>query len=76
VYAVERQRQRRRRPVRAVLTAVEETDSRGIDGGGGDRWSIERQSREWRGPREFWDKKQNDTGWATIYWFKNISNNS
>jgi hypothetical protein len=57
-----------REPYLGVVTVVEEAS---IDGGGGDR-----QSRERRGLREFWDEKQNDTGWATIYRFKNISNGS
>jgi hypothetical protein len=43
----------------------------GVDGGGGD-W----RSREWRGLREFWGEKRNDTGQTTIYRFKNISSGS
>jgi hypothetical protein len=58
-----------------VEATVEETDSSGVDGGG-DQRSIERWSRERRRLREFWDEKQNDTGWDTIYKFKNISNDS
>jgi hypothetical protein len=54
-----------------IEAMVEETSSSGIDGSGGDRWSRER-----RGLREFWDKKRNDTGHATIYRFKNISSGS
>jgi hypothetical protein len=50
---------------------VVETGSSGVNGGRGDR-----QSREQRGLREFWDKKLNDTGWSTIYRFKNISSGS
>jgi hypothetical protein len=61
-----------------VEATVEETDSSGVDGGGDqrsiERWSREQQIRERRRLREFWDKKQNDTGWDTIYKFKNISN--
>jgi hypothetical protein len=53
----------------AVAVAEEETGSSSIDGGGGDR-----QSREQRRFKEFWDEKQNDTGRTTIYRFKNISN--
>jgi hypothetical protein len=49
----------------------EEIGSSAVDGGGGDRWSSKR-----RGLREFWDKKRNDTGQATIYRFKNISSGS
>jgi hypothetical protein len=30
----------------------------------------------WQGLREFWDEKQNNMGWATIYRFDNISSNS
>jgi hypothetical protein len=74
-YAVEWWRRQRRRPVcvhdRAVVAAVEEIASSGIDNGGGDR-----QSRERRGLREFCDKKQNATGRATIYRFKTISSGS
>jgi hypothetical protein len=29
-----------------------------------------------QGLREFWDEKQNNMGWATIYRFDNISINS
>jgi hypothetical protein len=46
-----------------VAVAQEEAD---VNGGSGDR----------RGLREFWDKNRNDTGRATIYRFKNISNGS
>jgi hypothetical protein len=55
----------------AVAVAEEETGSSSIDGGGGDR-----QSREQRRFKEFWDEKQNDTGRTTIYRFKNISSGS
>jgi hypothetical protein len=48
-----------------AVVALEEA---GADGGGGDRWSRERQ-----GLREFWDEKRNDTGRTSIYRFKNIS---
>jgi hypothetical protein len=71
----------RRRPAKTVAVAQEvcgingsggnRPEEGGIDGGGGDR-----QSREWRGLIEFWDEKRNDTGRATIYRFKNISNSS
>jgi hypothetical protein len=53
--AVDRRWQRRRRPVCArgrVSMMEEETDSSGVDGGEGDRWSRER-----RGHREFCDEK-------------------
>jgi hypothetical protein len=40
-----------------------------VDGGEGDQ----RSGEQW-GLREFLDEKQNDTGRATIYRFKNISN--
>jgi hypothetical protein len=54
-----------------VEAMAEETSSSDVDNNGGDRWSRER-----RGLREFWDKKQNNTGRATIYRFKNISSGS
>jgi hypothetical protein len=74
VCAVERQRWWREE---AGLEAVaEETDSSDVDGGGGDWWSREKQSRERRGLREFWDEKRNDTGPATICRFENISSGS
>jgi hypothetical protein len=41
-----------------VEAAAEEIGSSGIDDGGGDRWSTERQSREWWGIREFWDESE------------------
>jgi hypothetical protein len=54
------------------MTAVAQ-EVRGIDGGGGNRWSKERQGlRERRGLRKFWVEKQNDMGRATIYMFENI----
>jgi hypothetical protein len=53
--------------------AVEETGSSSIDGSGVEsvRWSRE----QWE-LGEFWDEKQNDIGWTTIYRFKHISNDS
>jgi hypothetical protein len=60
----------RRRPVKTVAVAQEVHGING-SGGGGDR-----QSRERRGLIEFWDEKRNDTGRATIYMFKTISNSS
>jgi hypothetical protein len=42
-----------------------------VDGGSGNRWSRERQ-----GLRDFWNEKQNNTGRATIYRFKNINSGS
>jgi hypothetical protein len=69
--AVEQRRRQRRRLTRATLTAIEETGSSGVDGGGGDR-----RSRERWGLREFWDEKRNDTGLTTIYRFKNINSGS
>jgi hypothetical protein len=47
-----------------------------VDGGGSDWRSRDRQSREWRGLRKFWDEKRNDMGQATIYRFEIISNGS
>jgi hypothetical protein len=40
----------------------------GVESGG--------RSRERQGLREFWNGKQNNTGRATIYRFKNINNGS
>jgi hypothetical protein len=57
---VERHR-RWRRPTRAASTAAEETNI--VDSA-------------WRGLREFWDEKRNDTGCATIYRFETICNDS
>jgi hypothetical protein len=34
------------------------------------------QSRERQGLRDFWNEKQNNTRWATIYRFKNINSGS
>jgi hypothetical protein len=68
VHVVERRWQRRSRPASAASMEVEETGSNGIDGDGGDRRSSERQRLG-----EFLDEKQNDTGWATIYRFRNIN---
>jgi hypothetical protein len=56
--AVEQWRQRSR-PTRAASTVVKETN--GVES-------------EWWGLREFWDKKQNGTKWASFYRFKTISN--
>jgi hypothetical protein len=52
---------RRRRPAQVASMAVLETD--GVESA---RWGL----------REFWDEKQNDTGQATIYWFKPINSGS
>jgi hypothetical protein len=41
-----------------VEAAAEEIGSSGIDDGGGDRWSTERQSRERWGLRECWDESE------------------
>jgi hypothetical protein len=77
VAAVERWRWQRRRLAKMVAVAQEVcgVDGGGGDrpkeGGGGDRWSRERQRL-----REFWDEKRNDTRRATIYRFKNISSGS
>jgi hypothetical protein len=54
---VKRRRWQRRRPTRAVLMAVEETGSSGVDGGRGDQRSRERWSREQRKLREISDEK-------------------
>jgi hypothetical protein len=53
---------------------VEETDMSGGGDHEGDRHTRERWSREREqsGLREFLDEKQNDTGQADIYRFKNI----
>jgi hypothetical protein len=51
----------RRRSAQAALMAAKE-----ISGG----------ESMWQGLREFWDEKQNNMGWATIYRFDNISSNS
>jgi hypothetical protein len=79
VAAVERRRWQRRRPVKTVAVAQEvcgvnggdQSEEGGVDGSGGDR-----HSREWRGLREFWDEKRNNTGQATIYRFEDISSGS
>jgi hypothetical protein len=55
-----------RRPARAASTAAEETN--GVE-------SVQWSREQWE-LREFWDEKQNDTGWATIYRFEHISNDS
>jgi hypothetical protein len=54
-----------------AVTATEETGLSDVDGGRGDR-----RSREWRGLRQFYDKKRNVTWWATIYRFETISSGS
>jgi hypothetical protein len=55
----------------SVEAMAEETGSSDIDNGRGDQ-----RSRERRGLRKFWDEKQNNTGRAIIYRFKNVNNGS
>jgi hypothetical protein len=52
------------------MTAVAQEEA-GVDSGGGDQ-----QSRERQGLKEFWDEKRNETEQATIYRFDNISSGS